>query len=104
MSIIQDMKVNLMCIVSQGILLNLNFMATLFTGSVFLLADRSGVGVGKSPPVGGGGGTNPPLGGGGYQKFYWGEIFLPGEGNLRRSDFEKSLKLKQKWNRSNDYN
>ena len=41
-----------MCIVSQGILLNLNFMATLFTGSVFLLADRLGVGVGKSPPVG----------------------------------------------------
>ena len=87
------MKVNLMCIVSQGILLNLNFMATLFTGSVFLLADRSGVGVGKSPQWGWG-----------YQKFYWGEIFLPGEGNLRRSDFEKSLKLKQKWNRSNDYN
>ena len=41
----QDMKVNLMCIVSQGILLNLNFMATLFTGSVFLLADRLGVGL-----------------------------------------------------------
>ena len=69
--------------------------------------------------------------GGGIRNFA-GEIFLPGEGNLRRSDFDnsnlfqslkqlsvntehqlksklkwpmcpKSMKLKQKWSRNNDY-
>ena len=51
----------------------------------------------------------------GDQKFYGGGIFLPGKGNLRRSDFNqlkskltwpkfpKSMRLKQKWNRNNDY-
>ena len=68
--------------------------------------------------------------GGGNQKFYWDRFFLPGEGNLRRSGLKiqtfnkakqlsvntehqlkskltwpkcpKSMKLKQKLNRSND--
>ena len=35
---------------------------------------------------GGRGGNFPPP----HWKFHWGRIFLPGEGNLRRSDFDNS--------------
>ena len=39
---------------------------------------NSGKGWGKIPPVKG------------NWKFYWGRIFLPDEGNLRRNDFANS--------------
>ena len=39
---------------------------------------------------GGCGGENPPMGEGGGIRNFTGEIFLPGEGNLRRSDFDDS--------------